>query len=448
MRLHIRPGLGATVFLIIVGATIAGLYSSRRPVAKPNQPFVRHVAHRKAPTTDEQIAELQGRIARTPALAENYTLLGTVYLQKARESGDPAYYSLADSVLNRSLQLDPESTDTLVALGGLAITRHQFEDGLALGQRALSLGAHDTAVYGVINDAQVQLGRYDEAFATAQAMEDLRPDLSSYTRVSYLRELQGDLPGAIEVMRQAVDAGAIGSEGRAWAEVQVGTLYFNSGDLAAAEGEYRRALYERPGYLHARAGLASIKAAEGDFAQAAALYDAVVKTMPLPQYVIALADVHRAAGNEDEAAKAEALVRVEDRLQRANGMVTDAEMALFAADHDLDLPGALQRAQLAVSARPNFFAEDVLAWALYKNDGYEAAQAASDRALQLGWRDSLARYHAGMIAVKLGQTERARTYLAEALTQNPSFSLRYAAEAKRTLQDLEAATTTGGSSLP
>ncbi len=436
MRLHIRLGVAAAVVLVIAIAALAGLYAGRPHTTRPNKLVSRHVAHRKAPTTDEQITDLQGRISHAPAKAENYTVLGNLYLQKARESGDPAYYNLADGILKKSLNLDPESADTLVALAGLAITRHQFEDGLALGQRALSLDARKTAVYGVIEDAQVQLGRYDEAFATAQAMEDLRPDLSSYTRVSYLRELQGDLPGAIELMRQAADAGAIGSEARAWTQVQLGTLYFNGGDLAAAEAEYRHALYERPGYLHARAGLASIKAAQGDFEQAASLYDAIVKIMPLPQYVIALADVYRAAGNNEDALQAEALVGVEDQLQRASGVNTDAEMALFAADHDIDLSGALGRAQAAAAVRPSVFAEDVLAWTLYKNGRYEEAQAASDQALRLGWRDGLARYHAGMIALRLGQTERARIYLAEALTQNPSFSLRYAAEAKQTLQSL------------
>jgi len=442
MRLHIRPGIAAAVLLVCAAAALAGLYAGRPQshAIKPGNPFSRSVAHKKAPTTDEQITELQARVAHAPGTAANYTVLGSIYLQKARESGDPAYYTLADSVLNRSLTLDPESADTLAALAGLAITRHQFEDGLALGQRALNLDARKTTIYGVIDDAQVQLGRYDEAFATAQAMEDLRPDLSSYTRISYLRELQGDIPGAIEVMRQAVDAGAIGGEGRAWAEVQLGVLYFNSGDLAAAEGEFRHALYERPGYLHARAGLASIKAAEGDYMQAAALYEAVVNTMPLPQYVIALADVDHAAGNEDGAAQAEALVGVEDRLQRANGINTDAEMALFAADHDLDLPGALQQAQLAVSARPSVFADDVLAWALYKNGRFEEAQAESDRALRLGWRDSLARFHAGMIALRLGENERARSYLSEAVRQNPAFSILYGAEANRTLQSLDVST--------
>ena len=51
-------------------------------------------------------------------------------------------------------------------------------------------------VLGIMGDAQTELGRYDQALATVQRMVDLRPDLASYSRVSYQRELHGDLPGA------------------------------------------------------------------------------------------------------------------------------------------------------------------------------------------------------------------------------------------------------------
>lgn len=453
MRLQIRPALAGAVILVIVAAALVGLYSGRRQPAKPhglnvNLAFGGPVSRQKAPTTDEQIAQIQARIKRLPAVAANYTLLGTLYLQKVRESGDPAYYPLADGVLNKSLKLDPQSADTVVQLASLAITRHQFEDGLALGRRALALNGGNITVYGVIEDAEVQLGAYDDAFATAQTQIDHRPDLSSYTRVSYLRELQGDLPGAIEIMRHAVDAGAIGGEARAWSRVQLGTLYFSSGDLSAAEAQYRLALYERPGYLHARAGLASIEAARGNLAQAAADYDAIIKIMPFPQYAIALADVQHAEGDDAAAAQTQGLVEVIEKLLRANSVNTDAEMALFAADHDLDLPGALAQAQKARAVRPSIFADDVLAWTLYKNGRYEEAQTASEHALRLGWRDSLAHFHAGMIAAKLGQTEQARTYLTEALTQNPSFSLRYAPVAKQMLETLQAVASPSSSAMP
>jgi len=58
---------------------------------------------------------------------------------------------------------------------------------------------------GVITDAQIELGRYSESVETLQSMVDLHPDMSSYSRVSYLRELHGDISGAIDMMQRAVD---------------------------------------------------------------------------------------------------------------------------------------------------------------------------------------------------------------------------------------------------
>jgi hypothetical protein len=62
----------------------------------------------------------------------------------------------------------------------------------------VALDDFNANAHGVMGDALVELGRYDEAFVQIQRMVDLRPDLSSYARVSYARELQGDVVGAAE----------------------------------------------------------------------------------------------------------------------------------------------------------------------------------------------------------------------------------------------------------
>src|SRR5205807_8990054 len=85
-----------------------------------------------------------------------------------------------------------------------------------------ALGPARPTAYGVLVDALVELGRYDEATAAAQVMTDMRPDLSSYSRISYLRELHGDTNGAMAAMRLAIQAGPLRSEATAWCDVQLG----------------------------------------------------------------------------------------------------------------------------------------------------------------------------------------------------------------------------------
>ena len=79
---------------------------------------------------------------------------------------------------------------------GAALARHDFSGALAWGERARKIDPYSGNVYGVIGDAEVELGHYADAFATFQKMVNTLPDTASYARVSYARELQGDVPGA------------------------------------------------------------------------------------------------------------------------------------------------------------------------------------------------------------------------------------------------------------
>lgn len=434
MRLTIRLGIVALFAVVITGAAAAGLYVGSRDTPAQRRPGPLPPPVRV--TTDQQIERLLARIAQDPSQARWYTDLGGAYLQKAREVGDPSFYTRAETALTQSLSIDPSNADTYIWLGTLAFARHQFTEALSYGERARELNPYKPAALGVIGDAQVELGRYEDAQATFQAMLDLRPDLASFARASYLRELHGDFPGAIELMSRAV-IGATGNEGNAWTRVQLGHLYFNSGDLAQAEKEYRRALFEYPNYIHARAGLARVMAARGDFTGAIALYKEVTQVTPWPEYVIALIDVQAAAGDQVGAGETQALLDVIDRLYQDAGVNTDLEMALYRADYNIDPLRTLERVREALAVRPGVFAYDALAWALYKAGRYEEAMAASDTALRLGSRNSLFRYHAGMIALALGRTERARSELRIAVTQNPRFSVRYADAAAETLRQLD-----------
>ncbi len=387
-------------------------------------------------STDTVINYLQGYLKTHPTDSVAYSNLGIWYLQKARETGDPAFYGKAEGVLNRSLEIDPKNFQALSGIGALALSRHQFRDALQWGKRAEPLNPDNAGIYGILGDAQIELGNYPEAFALFDRMVGLRPDLSSYARISYARELQGNRPGAIEAMQAAVDAGAPNSEAVNWARVQLGNLYFDQGEYARAEQAYHAALDSTPDYPYARAGLGTVRAAEGNYADAITLYTRAVNTMPLPQFVIALGDIYAAAGRPDDAARQYALVEVEEKLFAANGVDVDAELALFDADHDRDLPATLARARAAYERRPSVTVADIFAWTLCKNGDYPAAQQMMNQALRLGTRNALMYYHAGIIAYRLGNNQVAIDYLEKAVTLNPHFSILYADSARSLLYDL------------
>lgn len=399
--------------------------------------FASDTASRTNASTDAQIQTLQDQLRAHPNDSQAYSQLGLAYLQKARETGDPTYYQKTEEALDKALSLQPDDYASISAKGTLALARHDFSSALEWGDQAKQINPNRIYAYGVIADAQIELGRYDEAIDTLQTMVDLRPDISSYSRISYLRELHSDIEGALEMMQLAVDSGTPNSENTAWVRTQLANLYFNTGDLDQAELEYQRTLQNRPDYVYALSGLARVRAAQGKMDEAIRFLNQAVEVVPIPEFVIALGDLYQVTGQEEKANQQYQLLATIEKLQRANGVDMDMEIALFNADHGQNLNETLVLAREAYVNRPSIQGADALAWALYKTGNYEEAKKYSEEALQLGTKDALKYFHAGMIALKLGDQLQAREYLEQALTINPHFSILYADEARMTLQTLQ-----------
>ncbi len=342
-------------------------------------------------------------------------------------------YGQAEMAFNEALKRDSQNVDALVGQGILALARHDFEGALGWVEQARAMNPYRAQILGVIVDAQVELGRYEEAMASAQAMDSLRPGLTSYSRISYLRELHGDTAGAIAAMERAVSSGVPTAEGALWARVQLGNLYFNSGDLAQAEQTYRHTLFFDPNYIYAQAALGRVAAARGRYDEAISLYQPIVQRLPLPEFVIQLGELYEVTGGIEQAEQQYELVRAIQQLNAASGVDVDLELALFDADRGMNPMAALEKARAAYSRRPHIYAADVLAWTLYLNGRYDEPWIYSQEALRLGTQDALLHYHAGIIAQALGEETAARQHLQQALEINPYFSIMYAPQAREAL---------------
>jgi tetratricopeptide (TPR) repeat protein len=384
------------------------------------------------------IVNLQQRLADSPGDWRSYATLGLAYVQQARITADPSFYPKAEGVLRRSLDLQPQGNEgALVGMAALAAARHDFSAALRFGERARQVDPYDGNVYGVIGDAQLELGRYDDAFATFQTMVDTLPSLSSYARVSYARELLGDVDGAIESMQAARDVAGSPAD-LAWTSHQLGELYFNSGRVRQAAREYERGLSADPGFVPNLAGTAKVAWARGETDEAIARFTEVVQRFPSPEYVIALGDLYASVGRRDDARRHYDLVRAEAKLFAANGVDTDLELALFEADHG-DPGHALRDARREWGRRHSIHVADALAWALHANGRDAEAATYAERALALGTPNALFLFHAGAIQEALGHDADARELVRRAMEINPWFSIQHAAEAESLLQEPGAA---------
>jgi tetratricopeptide (TPR) repeat protein len=429
------------LFILCAGVIVflSHLFSEDTQLSTPQAvDFFTRGAGRDATSTEEQIEQFQSQLRANPGAWEVYSQLGLAYLQRARETGDPAYYLKAEKVLREALNAIPDDYASLVGMGMLALARHQFQEALEWGERARREVPDSPMAFGVIADAQVELGKYDEAAISLQAMVDIRPDLNAYSRISYLRELYGDLEGAVLMMQWAVDAGQPNQENAAWTRTQLGNLYFNRGDLETAEKQYALTLANHPGYVYALAGMGKVQAARGNFGAAIGYLEGASQAAPIPEFIISLIDVYQRAGNTGAAEKQIELLKAIQQLYEANGVDLDLEVALFNADHRIDLDDTLKNARQVYARRPSVFAADVLAWVLYTTGRCQEARAYAAEALNLGTRHALFFFHAGMIEHCLGNDDLAVRHLQQALEINPYFSLRYSQEARRTLEDLTA----------
>jgi tetratricopeptide (TPR) repeat protein len=386
-------------------------------------------------STDTQIRAYQALVQAHPKDSRGYGFLAGAYLQKVRETGDASYYARAGAVLKTALRLNPRDPAALTETGALAAARHDFRSALHYSNEAHRVAPYVVKPLGVIVDAQIELGRYAEAGRTLALMANAQPNLASYARVSYWRELHGDLSGAIRAMQLAVSAGGQAAENVAYVETLLGNLYFTTGHLGAARHAYREALARFPGYVPASAGLAGVEAAHGEFAVAIGRYRDAVARLPLPQYVVSLGETELAAGRRAAAQRDLALVGAEEKLLKANGVNTDVDLALFEASHGSPVK-AVALARRAWAEAPSVRSADALGWALTRAGQPAEGLRYSRRALALGSRDPMFLFHAGLSAKATGRTSEARAYFVESLALNPRFSPLYAPLARRALREL------------
>src|ERR1700733_1442978 len=173
--------------------------------------------------TKNYASALQQSLNKNPADGKSCLALAAIFVQEARVTGNYVYYDKAAmKYVNNVLKMDSNNFDALTFKALIYLSQHHFADGLAIAEKAREINPYNAFIYGLVVDGNVEMGNYDSAVANSDKMVSIRPDLRSYSRISYLREIYGDYTGAIEDMKMALAAGAPGDEGTEWTRIQLG----------------------------------------------------------------------------------------------------------------------------------------------------------------------------------------------------------------------------------
>ncbi len=423
---------GSAVAVALLGGSLFGGVLAESPSAGSTAADARGVIADSALSgtlgggAQAAIAKLETALVSSPKNVDALASLGLAYQVRWRETGDSGFLPRSEVALQEALATSPHDPAATLGLGNLALIRHQFRDALVVGRRAHELAPYTARPYGVMGDAEIELGRYGAAFATFERMVSLKPSLASYARISYARELTGDRAGAISAMELALDAAGGQQEPTAWTQVEIGKLELGRGRLGVAERRFRAALAIDPGYVYALDQMARVEAARGRLGAAVRYARRASDSIPLPQFVGLLGDLLERQGHPVAAKRQQETVAAIDQLLAANGVRIDLESAVYRADHGIRPAQTVALARKARADRPSIYGDDALGWALARAGRCDEAVTWSQRSLRLGTRDALLWFHRGYAAGCAGDTAAMKAWYERALALNPHFSIQFA----------------------
>lgn len=385
----------------------------------------------------QKFEDFSKKVNKNPADYKSWLSIAEIFIAEARITGDhPYYYPAALEVLNNVLSKNPEDKEILFRAlslkASVQLSFHQFQEGLETAKKAVEINPHNANIYGALVDANVELGNYEEAVKMADKMVSTRPDLQSYSRVSYLREIHGDHQGAIEAMNMAVKAGYPGYEATAWARYTLGKIYETYGDLPNAKMNYTIALQERPNYAFAMEGLASVEMKKKNYEEAEKIVKEAIAIIPEVSFYEGLAEVYMATNRTDEAIKLSKEILEMMAEDEASGHKMDLEKAKVYL-HILNKPekGA-EFAQVEYQKRPNNIDVNLLMGqlALAQNNYDEAEKYLKAASITNSKKPELL-MSLGLIEMHKGNKKEAQKLYKQAFSADPYLSGDLAEKAKK-----------------
>lgn len=402
----------AALFLVVVLAAFAAFTQTSTPGSNKISP------------AERSILQAKRLLENNPKDFEAYNAIALALSRRARETSDVNYYVQAEEALQNSFAISPANFDGARTHVWLLLGKHEFAAALEEARQLNKRMPDDVMTYGFLTDGNVELGNYKDAETAAQMMLDLRPgNLPALTRAAYLRELFGDVDGALELMNMALQSTSPSEvEDAAWILTQIAHLELSVGKTMEAEKNLQTALTLFPGYHYALGTLAKVRTQEKRYDDAVQLLQQRYHAAAHAENLFDLAEALHLAGRSEDAHKAFVEFEQKSLLESNRGDNSNRELIFYYADYAHEPLKALAIAKREFARRHDVFTLDSYAWALHVNSQNQEARKQIEEALAVGIRDAKLFRHAGEIALANGDRATAEKHLQQATDLNTAES--------------------------
>lgn len=369
--------------------------------------------------------------------SDNWVRLGGALRQLSRDTLDFTFYRVAERSYLRATQLDATNAGAFAGLAWAMGASHRFDESVKAARQALQIDAQCAEAYGLIGDAAVEAGDYDEAEENYSRMLELRPGLASFSRVGHLVFLQGNPSAAMSWLRRAIHSGGEQPEHVAWCVAELANILCKQGapQLALKElREIRLRLPDNPALLAAEG---RARAAAGEDERAIAILELAVARHPQHETLALLHDLYLAAGRAADARRVcTEIETLHRRLEEAFVFGGEGQLARFYADRGENLATAVVLAEREYSHHKTVASADTLAWAYFRAGRLADTRRLVNWLLKRDVTDAAALYHLGLIEAAQGKIGAARQHLYEALSRESRFNPVHAPLAQQELDRL------------
>lgn len=406
--------------------------SASAPVAAPAQPV--EVAAPARTTTyaaelaavDEELAAVLRRAASSPSSWLALDKAAGLYLTRARLSGDYDDYARAEELVGRAFEVAGPGAGPSFTKIAVDFTLHRLDRVAEELQRvegwAVKRSKDERALAAAHAELAFQRGDYPTALAGFEADLAAERTITSLSRLAQYRWKTGDFAGAEPLYREVIEQlrGEPGEQA-AWLHLMLGLMDLDRGRLDDALGHYRDAEAALPGFWLIDEHIAEALALQGKTAEALALYEDIIRRTDNPEFMDAAAEIHRAAGREDEARAllARARTAYEAQLARYPEAAYGHALAHF-LDFGEDPARAVELAEANHRTRPNAEAKISLARAYLKAGRTADARATIEAALATPWNTADLHATAAEIFAAAGDPTRAADERAKAVALDPT----------------------------